>query len=66
MSLFGVLGKIAEWVPSKKEKYRNDIESIKKQMSAIQSRSPYTTNDSIKYNDLADRLRQIESQYKNI
>jgi hypothetical protein len=70
MSLFNGIGdalsKICEWTPSKKESYKNEIEKLKRKLSDIQKRSPYTTNDSIEYASTAQRMRDFESKYKNI
>ena len=64
MSWGAVLGKIFDWLPGRRENYRNQIENIKRQMDEIKKK-PYSASNSWKYDRLADKLRTLEQKAKN-
>lgn len=69
----GALGKIAEkateWLPSKKESYRDRIDKIKREMNDLQKAhydKPWTTRDADRYTRLSHELSSIQSKVKNL
>jgi hypothetical protein len=60
-----LIGKIADFIPGRKEKMRNDIESCKKRLAEIQGRSPFTTADWREYERVAKRLSELQDRAKN-
>lgn len=58
-------GKIADWVPGRKESIANRIENLKRKLNEIQNRKPYSSRDAIEYGNIAEQLRQAEQQAKN-
>ena len=65
MSWGDIIGKIFDWIPGRREHYRNQIENIKRELYELQDRKPFTSDDSDKYVKLASKLRQLEEQAKN-
>jgi hypothetical protein len=57
--------KVADWVPQKKEYYKNTIEKTKREMNEI-TKKPCTTATSKRYKYLAGRVQILESKLKNI
>lgn len=55
------VGKIADWVPNKRESLQNKIDKIKQEMVNVQNKEPF---DSVKYERLANELRNAESAEK--
>lgn len=71
--LKGIAGKvgnkIADWVPNKKERYRNQIEKLKKEMDEIlhsDNNGKVYVRDVARYERLALRLSKYEQAIKNI
>jgi hypothetical protein len=52
-----LIGKVADWLPGKREALQNKIDKIKKEMYEIQQIRPF---NSRKYELLADQLRDAE------
>ena len=65
MSWGAVIGKIFDWLPGRREHYRNEIESIRREMDGIQKRRPFTTRDADLYMRLSSKLRILEQKAKN-
>ena len=65
----GALGKVAEkatdWIPGRKENYRNQEENLKRKLDEIQKRNPFTNADSLDYQRVADKLRIVQQKLKN-
>jgi hypothetical protein len=59
------IGKIFDWIPGRRETYRNQIENVKREIYVLQSKRPFTDADSDKYVKLASKLRQLEEKAKN-
>jgi hypothetical protein len=54
-----LIGKIANWIPQKREYYQNKIDEIKKEMLSVQKSKPF---DACRYVKLADKLQELESK----
>lgn len=59
------IGKIFNWIPGREEHRRNKIEDIKREMSIIQKRHPFSDSDADRYERLAGELRRLEQKAKN-
>lgn len=59
-----VFGKVFDWIPGRRESYRIQIEQIKREMDTLAKKKPFDTRDSIRYGQLADRLRVLEAKVK--
>ncbi len=64
MGLFKILGKISEWVPSRKEYRRNKIEDLERKIDELQKQdsTPVTRKLYVKY---ANKLSELKKQAKN-
>lgn len=58
-------GKAADWFPGRKEKMVNRIESIKKEMYALQN-GPTSLRSTDKYNKLSEELASLEKKLQTI
>ena len=52
------LGKITQWIPSRRESLSNTIDKLKKEMVNVQNKKPF---DSKRYAMLADKLQNAET-----
>lgn len=59
-------GKIADWIPGRKEYKLNRKDRIKEELNALQSKTPVTAADTIKYNRLLSELKRIEGEADRI
>lgn len=53
-----VLGKVTQWVPSRRESLNNTIDKLKKEMKDVQNKKPF---DAKRYAALADKLQNAEA-----
>lgn len=60
-----LVGKIAEWFPSREESRRNRITQIKKEMDEITKSKSATTDSANRYSKLSAELSKLESQASN-
>lgn len=60
-----VIEKVADWFPGKKERYRNQITKIKRELDEILSQK-FTVSSYKRYMSLSDKLRKYEESIKNI
>ena len=59
------VGRIFDWLPGRRESYRNKIDKIKREMDAIQSKNDFSNADADKYIKLAGKLQNLESKARN-
>lgn len=59
-----VFGKIFDWLPGRRESYRNKIEEIEREMDSL-IRQGLSGSRADKYERLAQRLRDIRRKAKN-
>lgn len=59
------IGKIADWIPNKKERYRDKIDWLKRKLDDIQKEKP-TVNSVHKYELFSKQLREYEEKLKNL
>ena len=57
--------KVADWIPNKKERYRSQIEKIKRKLDEITSKE-FTVRSHKQYVALSDKLRRYQEAIKNI
>ena len=60
-----VFGKVADWVPGRKEYRRSKIQVLRKKISELQKKKCFTPDDSAKYVKYTARLRKIQQQIEN-
>lgn len=65
MSWGNIIEKIFDWIPGRKEHYRNKIEDIKRRLYELQKSIPFTTRDADEYMQLSSQLRKLEQKTKN-
>lgn len=64
MGMWDVIGKVFDWIPGRREHYRNKIEEIQREMDYLQKQG-LTGKRVDKYESLAKLLRNIRQKAKN-
>ena len=60
-NITGIIDKILDRLPGRREKILLDIESVKDEIKKLHNKnSKWTDIDSIKHDELADRLRKLQ------
>ena len=63
-SILDAIGKVFDWLPNRREHYRNKMESIERQMDELQKRGLAGSNGA-KYESLARKLWDYRQRAKN-
>jgi len=64
MSVWNAVGKIFDWIPGRREHYRNKIEEIQREMDKLQAYG-LSGKRAVKYKLLAKQLRVLRDRTKN-
>jgi len=59
-----IIGKVFDWIPGRREHYRNKIEEIKREMDKLANKG-LTGSRSDKYERLSKQLRTLRQRVKN-
>jgi len=60
-----LIGKLADYIPGRKESLRNQIDKTKRKMDEIQKRKPFRNRDALEYAKYSKRLRDLERKATN-
>lgn len=61
-----VLEKIVDHIPNRKESLRNKEENLQRELDELSKKHPATVESTLRYAHVADELRKIRQQTKNI
>jgi len=64
MSWGEIIGKVFNWIPNRREHYRNKIEEIENEMDDLQKRG-LSGKYAVRYERLALKLRNLRKKAKN-
>lgn len=57
-----VVGKIANWIPGRRESYQNEIERLKNENAKLASEVPLSSRSAGKLTANLDRIKQLRSK----
>lgn len=60
-----LFGTIADWLPGKKESFRNKASRLEKEMDDILKKDIMSNADARRYNKFAHKLRELEGKIRN-